>query len=60
MSGGVSLRKKKMSLPNSKQGDSGSGSKKEATQPQSNLSTRAFDLQRKSSLVYSSTQNIAS
>jgi hypothetical protein len=47
MSGGVSLRKKKMSLPNSKQGDSGSGSKKDVAPPVS--STSAFDLQRKSS-----------
>ena len=47
MSGGVSLRKKKMSLPNSKQGDSGSGSKKDVLMPVT--STSAFDLQRKSS-----------
>lgn len=46
-SGCVSLRKKKMSIPTSKQGDSGSGSKKGATG-----STKAFEMQRKSSLVY--------
>jgi len=58
MSGGVSLRKKKMSIPGSKQGDSGSGSKKEATQPIA--VTKAFDSVRKSSLVYQSTQNVVS